>query len=65
MVPDDLAALYLSLRLAFDAYAQGGGDDPFSRDPERLARYARAYVAAQGPQQQVVARWLRFLEERK
>jgi VWFA-related protein len=62
--PGDLAALYLSLRLAFDDYAQRGALSPFSRDPERLTRYARAYVAAKGPQQEVVARWLRFLEKR-
>lgn len=62
--PGDLAALYLSLRLAFDDYAREGAGSPFSRDPERLTRYARAYVAAKGPQQEVVARWLRFLEKR-
>lgn len=62
--PADLAALYLVLRLAFDEYARGEGKSPFARDPERLERYARSYVAAKGPQQEVVARWLRFLEKR-
>jgi VWFA-related protein len=62
---DDSGALFVTLRLAFEAYAEGEGSDPFAGDRARLIGYAKAYVAAQGPQHELVASWLRHLAAAK
>jgi len=61
----DLGALFITLRLLFDSYSEGRSADPFASDPERFRRYARSYVAAHGPQQQLIARWLRYVEGKR
>ena len=61
-VPDrgsnDPDALFVALRLLFGAHAARTAGP---QDLERLARYARAYVAVNGPQKELVALWERHL----
>jgi VWFA-related protein len=57
--PEDLDALFVVTRILFDEHVKS----PYQgEERERLARYARSYVAAGGPQQAVVGRWLQYLE---
>jgi hypothetical protein len=58
--PEDTRTLFVALRLSFDAEVHAAPADPSGR--ERLARYARAYLQADGPQRELVARWLRYAE---
>src|SRR5262249_59306797 len=51
---DDLGALFVALRLMFDARAAGERGDPLASDRERFTRYARSYQSAKGPQQQLL-----------
>jgi VWFA-related protein len=60
---DDLGALFVALRLMFDARAVGERGDPLTSDRERFTRYARNYQAAHGPQQELVARWQKYLND--
>jgi VWFA-related protein len=61
---DDLGALFVALRLMFEADAAGKRGDFLASDRERFARYARSYQAANGPQHQLVTRWLKYLNDR-
>jgi VWFA-related protein len=55
--PGDTDTLFALVRLLYEAHAAGGGDR------ERLLRHARAYVAAAGPQQALVAQWIKAVEK--
>lgn len=55
--PDDTGAGFALMRVLFERYARGETPHLLAGD-ERLARHARAYVAARGPQHELVARWL-------
>ncbi len=57
--PDDLGALFVVTRLLFDEHVRSPSQ---GQERERLARYARNYVAAGGPELAVVDRWLKYLE---
>jgi VWFA-related protein len=59
-VPDDVPVLFAMLRLFFDQLASGTVAAGAERD--RLLRYGRAYIDARGPNQEIVAHWLRYLE---
>ncbi|HKC13291.1 MAG TPA: VWA domain-containing protein, partial [Vicinamibacteria bacterium] len=61
---DDLGALFVTLRLMFDAQAAGEKANSLANDRERFARYARSYEAAKGPQHELVTRWLKYFNER-
>jgi len=61
---DDLGALFVALRLMFDAQATGERANSLASERERFARYARSYEAAKGPQHQLVTRWLKYLNDR-
>jgi len=62
--PQDAGAVFVTLRLLFDAFsADRAGSPPEER--QRMIRYARSYVDARGPNQEIVARWLRYLEKDK
>jgi VWFA-related protein len=54
----DADALFVALHLLFEAHASGTAAP---EDLDRLARYARAYAAAEGPQKELVALWERYL----
>lgn len=60
--PEDTRALFATLALLFEGFsrhAQGGGK---LEEQQRLKRYAKAYIDANGPNREVVQRWLRYLE---
>lgn len=57
----DTGALFVTMRLLFQGYLAGRGSDPLAGDRERLTRYAKSYVQAKGPQQELVAQWLKYL----
>jgi hypothetical protein len=40
----------------------GGGKSENGLDRTRLVQYARAYVDGQGPNREIVAHWLKYLE---
>jgi VWFA-related protein len=61
--PDDLGALFVTLRLLFQAFAERGSEAGAAGERERLVRYAKTYVDARGPNQEIVAHWLRYLEK--
>lgn len=59
--PSDEAAVLATLGVLFGGFSrESAGLPPGER--ERLVRYARSYVAGQGPNRGVVERWLRYLE---
>jgi len=60
--PDDAGAVFVMLRLLFDAFREDAAATP-PAERERMLRYAKSYVDNNGPSQQLVARWLRYLEE--
>jgi predicted Zn-dependent protease len=51
--PGDADTLFAVLRLLYETRAASGAER------ERFLRYARAYVAAAGPQQALVAHWMK------
>lgn len=59
--PQDTGALFVTMRLLFQSYLAGRTSDPLAGDRERLTRYAKTYVQAKGPQQELVAQWLKYL----
>jgi VWFA-related protein len=61
--PADQDALFLAIRLIYEAHSKGRPVD--GGDRERLERYAQQYASANGPQQDLVARWVKFVEEKK
>ena len=66
--PDDNDALLATLAVLFDGFSrqasgagpgeQGGGP---GEERAQLVRFARAYVAGNGPNREVIGRWLRYL----
>ena len=59
--PEDPGAAFVTLRLLFQSFTAGG--KPEERD--RIVRFAKAYVDARGPNQEIVAHWLRYLEKNR
>jgi predicted Zn-dependent protease len=53
--PGDAGTLFTIVRLLYETHAPGA-------DRERFLRYARAYVGAAGPQQALVAQWIKAVE---
>jgi VWFA-related protein len=54
--PADADTLFAIVRLLYEARSTPGADR------ERFLRYARAYVSAAGPQQALVAQWIKAVE---
>ncbi len=63
--PDDHARLLLALRLLYEAAASGRAIETPERDRARFARYARAYLAAGGPEAPLVEAWGRVVGEKR
>ncbi len=63
--PADLGASFVVMRLLFERYAAGQATDPLAGDRERLTRLAKAYVDGKGPQRELVAQWLKYLDRRR
>jgi VWFA-related protein len=59
--PEDAGALFVLLRVLFEGFATGGTGER-GLDRTRLVHYARAYVDTQGPNREIVAHWLKYLE---
>jgi hypothetical protein len=57
--PEDTDTLFATLRLLYEGLAGGAGDR------ESFLRYARAYVAAAGPRQALVAMWIKAVEAKR
>jgi predicted Zn-dependent protease len=57
--PSDADTLYAVVRLLYETRSAPGADR------ERFLRYARAYVAAAGPQQALVTQWMKAVEAAK
>ena len=57
--PADTGAAFVTLRLLFQAFMAGGKLE----QQDRLERFAKAYVDARGPNQEIVAHWLRYLQK--
>jgi VWFA-related protein len=62
--PEDGGALFATLALLFQGFAQEAAGAGTPGDRERLVRYAKAYVDGQGPNREVVDRWLKYLRSR-
>jgi VWFA-related protein len=63
--PDDAQALFATLALLFEGFSRETAGATPVEERQRLARYAKAYVGGQGPNREVIARWLRYLESRQ
>ncbi len=63
--PDDAEALFATLALLFEGFSRETAGATPVEERQRLARYAKAYVGGQGPNREVIARWLRYLESRQ
>jgi predicted Zn-dependent protease len=59
----DLDALFLAMRLIYEAHADGR--TLFPDDGARLKRLADAYALAKGPQQAIVGQWVKFVDKEK
>ena len=57
--PGDTDTLFATVRLLYE------GDPAQGAERERFLRYARAYVTAAGPQQALVAQWIKAVETGK
>jgi VWFA-related protein len=60
--PNDSGALFVMLRLLFQQFSVAPGAHPAGAERAQLVRYARSYVEAKGPNQEIVTRWLKYLE---
>lgn len=60
--PEDAGAVFVTLRMLFDAFTTDTAATP-PEERQRMLRYARSYVDAKGPNQEIVAHWVRYLEK--
>jgi tetratricopeptide (TPR) repeat protein len=59
----DADALMVALQAIYQAHAQGKSVGTPDQDRVRAAAYAKAYAAANGPNQALVEKWLEFLKK--
>jgi VWFA-related protein len=62
--PEDTQALFATLALLFDGFSREAAGGAKLEEQQRLRRYAKAYVASNGPNREIVERWLRYLDSR-
>jgi VWFA-related protein len=62
--PSDADTLAMAIRAIYEAHSTGRAAGTRAEDPKLLARYAKAYADAKGPQQQLVSEWVRFVSEK-
>ncbi len=60
--PADASALFLALRILYDAHAAGGTVTSPVEDAALATKYAAAYRSAGGPRLALVDRWAAFIE---
>ena len=63
--PEDNGALLATLALLFDGFAREAAGTAPVEERQRLVRFAKAYVEGTGPNREVIARWLKYLESRQ
>jgi tetratricopeptide (TPR) repeat protein len=63
--PSDTDALMVALRALFQIHADGKSIHTGAEDRARAEVYAKAYAAANGPNQALVGKWLEFLQSGK
>jgi VWFA-related protein len=63
--PDDTRALFATLALLFEGFSRSAAGAAPAEETQRLMRFARAYVGGKGPNREVIARWLEYLESRE
>jgi VWFA-related protein len=61
--PEDHERHFVALRAIYEAHAAGGPVTTPEEDRQRFDRYAAAYAAAKGPQQELVERWRKFMSK--
>ncbi|MBI1873844.1 MAG: VWA domain-containing protein [Acidobacteria bacterium] len=59
--PSDPDGLFLALRMIYEAHLSGRPLVGAQEDKDRLTKYAKTYAQAGGPQQLIVAQWVRYL----
>lgn len=59
--PSDPDGLFLALRMIYEAHLTRRPLVGPQEDRDRLTKYAKAYAQAGGPQQLIVAQWVRYL----
>ncbi len=62
--PGDTRALFATLALLFEGFSREAAGSAKADEQQRLRRYAKAYIDGNGPNREVVERWLRYLESR-
>jgi VWFA-related protein len=62
--PDDTRARFATLALLFDGFSREAAGGSKAEEQQRLRRYAKAYLDGNGPNREVVERWLRYLDAR-
>jgi tetratricopeptide (TPR) repeat protein len=60
--PEDTPALYATLALLFDGFSREAAGGAKAEELQRLRRYGKAYLDLNGPNRQIVERWLRYLD---
>jgi VWFA-related protein len=62
--PADADALIVALQSIYQVHAEGKSLETADQDRAKAAAYAKAYAAANGPNQALVEKWLEFLKNR-
>lgn len=60
--PADHERLFVALRVIYEVSLRGASIGTPAEDRQRFSRYAAAYAAASGPQQETVDRWKRLID---
>ncbi|MFI4942852.1 MAG: VWA domain-containing protein [Burkholderiales bacterium] len=60
--PEDTRALFATLALLFEGFSRHATGGARLEEQQRLKRYAKSYIDGNGPNREVVERWLRYLE---
>jgi hypothetical protein len=61
--PTDADALLVALHALYQVHVEGKTIESAEQDKARASTYARAYVAAKGPQSALVEKWAEFLQK--
>ena len=62
--PEDTQALFATLALLFEEISREAAGGALAEEQQRLRRYGKAYLASNGPNREIVGRWLRYLDSR-
>jgi tetratricopeptide (TPR) repeat protein len=60
--PDDTGAAFATLALLFEGFSREAAGTVPAEERQRLVRFAKSYVEGEGPNREVIARWLRYME---